>query len=200
MKKRIIGAIAIACAVIWCIRYYTLNGTFAVHGIYQEEVYTMYDVVEFDDCMSYGGYEAPGYSIVLEAARIVDAKDYLEELGKNVGDFQYLSERYLELTLTVSNCGDYKDGMNFYGLPVIGTNWYAFYDNEVTACINPFFENNYDAAWRCGVNKNSNATVKIAYNLYENMFSTKQWSNMNQEKMWLWVTLKPIDKRIAITL
>ena len=58
MKKRIIGAIAIACAVIWCIRYYTLNGTFAVHGIYQEEVYTMYDVVEFDDCMSYGGYEA----------------------------------------------------------------------------------------------------------------------------------------------
>ena len=55
MKKRIIGAIAIACAVIWCIRYYTLNGTFAVHGIYQEEVYTMYDVVEFDDCMSYGG-------------------------------------------------------------------------------------------------------------------------------------------------
>ena len=90
--------------------------------------------------------------------------------------------------------------MNFYGLPVIGTNWYAFYDNEVTACINPFFENNYDAAWGCGVNKNSNATVKIAYNLYENMFSTKQWSNMNQEKMWLWVTLKPIDKRIAITL
>ena len=160
----------------------------------------MYDVVEFDDCMSYGGYEAPGYSIVLEAARIVDAKDYLEEQGKNVGDFQYLSERYLELTLTVSNCGDYKDGMNFYGLPVIGTNWYAFYDNEVTACINPFFENNYDAAWGCGVNKNSNATVKIAYNLYENMFSTKQWSNMNQEKMWLWVTLKPIDKRIAITL
>ena len=80
MKKRIIGAIAIACAVIWCIRYYTLNGTFAVHGIYQEEVYTMYDVVEFDDCMSYGGYEAPGYSIVLEAVIAISVYFLLAKL------------------------------------------------------------------------------------------------------------------------
>ena len=74
------------------------------------------------------------------------------------------------------------------------------FNNGVSIDEGIIFENNYDAAWGCGVNKNSNATVKIAYNLYENMFSTKQWSNMNQEKMWLWVTLKPIDKRIAITL
>lgn len=199
MKKLAVGAISLVCAIAWCIRYYTLNGTFAVHGMYPEEVYAMHEIVAFDDCISYGGHEAPGYSVVLESARIVDSEDYLEELGKTAEDFHYLSERYLELTLTVSNYGDYADGMSFYGLPVIGTNWYAFYDNEITACINPFFEDNYDDAWGCGVNKNSNATVKIAYNLYENVFSSKQWSNINQEKMWLWVTLKPIDKRIAIT-
>ena len=87
MKKRIIGAIAIACAVIWCIRYYTLNGTFAVHGIYQEEVYTMYDVVEFDDCMSYGGYEAPGYSIVQKQHALLMRKTIWKNWERTSGIF-----------------------------------------------------------------------------------------------------------------
>ena len=201
MKKLIIGAIAIVCLVVWCVRYYTLNGTFAVHELYPQEVYSMHETVYFNDYKSYNMYDSPNYSISLEAARIIDSDDYLTEIDKNKEDFHYLSERYLELTFTISNYGDDMEGVNFYGIPVIGTNWYAFYDNEITACINPFFKDNYDAAaFGCAVNKDSSATVKVAYNLYENMFLEKQWDNLEQEKMQLWITLRPIDQRITISL
>lgn len=198
MKKPLIVVIVFICTAVWCIRYYTLNGTFAVHGKFPEEIYAMHETVEFNDCKSYNVIEQPGYSITLDSARIIDTDNYLKEINKKPEDFHYLSERYLELTLTVSNYGDYPDGLTFYSLPVVGTNWYTFFDNEVTACINPFFEDNFDDAFGCVVKKDSSATVKIAYNLYEDLFSYKQWESLNQEKMWLWVTLQPIDKRIAI--
>lgn len=199
MKKPIIIATALVCLTSWCVRYYTLNGTFAVHGQYSTEIYEMHETVAFDDGVSYGVFEQPGYSVSVEDARIIDSDDYLKELGKNPEDFQFLSEKYLELTLTISNEGDYPNGLTFYGLPVIGSNWYTFYDNEVTACINPFFEDNYDYGHGCIVEKNSSSTVKIAYNLYEYRFLSEQFENLENEEMWLWVTLRPIDKRISIS-
>ncbi|MCM1227214.1 MAG: hypothetical protein NC320_07290 [Clostridium sp.] len=199
MKKIYARVIIITLTVLWAVRYYIINDGFAVHGNYPEKVYLMHETIEYNDCKSYNMYEQPGYSISLESARIIDSETYIKEIGSNAENYDYLSEKYLELTLTISNNGDYPDGIAFYGLPVIGENWYAFYDEQITASINDFFvENNVTFAERCGVRKGNSATVKIAYNLYENMFLPKQWNNLTNEKMWLWVTQSPVDQRIAI--
>lgn len=200
VKKIIVAIISIVLIFLWLTRYYILNNGFAVHGIYPERVCKMHETIEFGENKSYNLIEQPGYYISLESARIVDANDYLEELNMTSDQFEYLSEKYLELTLTVSNEGDYPDGITFYGFPVIGNNWYTFYDNQVTACINPFFENNFEAAHRCSVSKGSSATVKIAYNLYEDLFLPNQWNNIEKEDMWLWVTIMPVDTKVKIEL
>ncbi len=200
MKKNIKTMIILLCIIPWAIRYYSLNGTFLYHDYYPKEIYSMNQTVEFDDCYSYNVISQPGYSISVDNARIVSFDEYLKRIDKKAEDFHEPSEKYLELTLTVSNKGDYQDGLYFYSLPVNGTNWYTFYDNEMTACINTFFENNFDYAHACAVEKNKSVTLKIAYKLYENKFLKSQWQNLNYEDMWLWVTLKPTDKRITISL
>ena len=200
MKKIIIAALLIGITSLWLFRYYSINDGFFVHGIYPEVECQMNQKIEFGDNISYNMIEQPGYAISVDSAQIVEANDYLQELNMTADQFEYLSEKYLELTLTVYNTGDYPDGLTFYGLPVVGANWYAFYDNQITACINPFFERKYDAAHSCGVTKGSSATVKIAYNLYENSFLPNQWNNIEKEKMWLWVTLKPVDTKVRIKL
>ena len=137
MKKPIIAATLIVCLVAWCVRYYKVNGgTFAVHYEGPSAVYGMHEMVSFGDNISNNALEQPGYSVSLESARMIDAEDYLKELGKKPEDFHFLSEKYLELTLTVANEGDYPKGLTFYALPVLGSNWFTYYDNEVTACIN----------------------------------------------------------------
>jgi hypothetical protein len=198
MKKVIILTTVFVLIAAWCVRYYTLNGTFAIHDQYPLEVYKMHETVEFGDCVSYNVYEQPGYAISLESARIVNSDDYLKELDKTPEDFHYLSPKYLELTLTVSNNGDYPNGLTFYALPVLGENWYTFYDNEITACINPFFNDDFNQGHACAVRKNTSTTIKIAYNLYDYHFRESTYGNLENEKMWLWVTLRPIDKRIEI--
>lgn len=200
MKKITAGIISIILLTLWLIRYYNLNDGFGVHGLYPEEVAIMHENIEFNDNKSYNGYEQPGYSISVETARIIDCDDYLNELDMKPEQFEYLSEKYLELTLKVSNEGNYPNGIFFYGFPVVGVNWYTFYDNQLTACINPFFKNNFEAAYACTVDKGSSATVKIAYNLYENAFSAEQWNNIDKEKMWLWVTIMPVDTKVRIKL
>ncbi len=202
MKKRItIIAVISTLMLIWGIRYYTINDGFAVHGQYPCKVYSMHETIEFGNGKTYNMYEQPGYSISLESARIIDSDAYLKELNANSGNYSYLSEKYLELTLTISNNGDYQDGIIFYGLPVVGENWYTFYDEEITASINDFFVNNgVSSATGCMVSKGGSSTVKIAYNLYERHFLPKQWSDITDEKMWLWVTLMPEDKKIEIEI
>ena len=171
MKKPIIAATLIVCLVAWCVRYYKVNGgTFAVHYEGPSAVYGMHEMVSFGD-----------------------------NISKKPEDFHFLSEKYLELTLTVANEGDYPKGLTFYALPVLGSNWFTYYDNEVTACINPFFEGDYDQAHACAVRTNTSTTVKIAYNLYERHFLPNQFKNLEHEKMWLSVTTLPVDQRIAFS-
>ena len=200
MKKIAVCLISVSLLSLWLFRYYKLNDGFSVHGLYPEKICQMHETFSFGDSKSYNVIEQPGYSISLESARIVNSSEYLEELNMKADQFEYLSEKYLELTLNVSNDGDYPDGITFYAFPVIGTNWYTFYDNQITACINPFFENNFEAAHGCGVAKGSSATVKIAYNLYEDLFLPDQWNKIDEEEMWLWVTIMPTDTKIHIDL
>lgn len=200
MKKIITAVISVMLLSLQAFRYYTLNNGFQVHGLYPEKICSMKETIEFGEGKSYNVIEQPGYSISLESARIVDSDEYLKELNMTADQFNYLSEKYLELTLTVTNEGDYPDGTTFYGFPVVGTNWYTFYDNQVTACINPFFENNFEAAYGCGVTKGLSATVKIAYNLYEALFLPEQWDKIEEEEMWFWVTIMPVDTKIRIEL
>lgn len=200
MKKIIIAVLLIGITSLWLLRYYKINDGFSVHGMFPEVEYQMNQKIEFRDNKSYNLIEQPGYEISVDSARVVDAVDYLKELDMAADQFEYLSEKYLELTLTVSNTGDYPDGLSFYGLPVIGANWYTFYDNQVTACINPFFKRNFDIANGCAVTKGSSVTVKIAYNLYEDLFLPNQWENIEKENMWLWVTIKPVDTKVKIKI
>lgn len=204
MKKYIVCSLIFGLLAAWLIRYYAVNGTFQVHDLHPVEISEMHAPVAFNDYMSYGvQYAPPGYTIAVESARIVPFEDYLQEIGQSAEVFTNPAEQYLELTLTIVNHGDAPDGKNgvsFYGLPLLGTNWYTFYDNEFTSYINPIFEGNSDLAHICAVEKGESATVKVAYNLRKNNFMPDQWEHLSEEEMWLQVTCNPVDQRICIQL
>lgn len=200
MKRIVVSLIIVSILTLWVYRYHEINNGFSVHGEYPEIITHMHDKIEFAENKSYNLYEAPGYSISVEKARIIDTDDYLKELNMDTNEFEFLSEKYLEITLTVQNNGDYQGGLSFYGLPIVGENWYSFYDNQLTACINPFFENDFDLAHGCTVSKGETATVKIAYNLYKQWFLPRQWENIENDNMWLSVTIMPVDTKVKIEL
>lgn len=197
-KKIIITTAALVCATAWCTRYYVLNGTFAVHNQSPVETYGMQERVEFGDCMSYGQIYTPGYAISVESCRVIDAEDYRTEMNKTAEDFEFLADRYVEVTLNVANLTNEAEGMDFYSIPLIGTNWYAFYDQDATAYINPFYQDQREQAFGAAVKPDSEATIKIAYSLYEDMFSQKQWDNLTDENMWIWTTISPVEKHILL--
>ena len=197
MKKRIAFAAAGALALGWTARVYALNDTLAVHDPVQTQWFGMNESVSLDDCKCYGGEDQSGYAIAVDACRIVDAADYLAELGRSPEEFEMLPERYLELTLDIENHGSDAPGINFFSLPVMSGSWYTFFDANATAYANPFFEGQYEA-YGVAVEEQTNAAVKVVYRLYEFQFPEKQWEHLEDENMELWLTVEPVFKKIQL--
>ncbi|MBO5383959.1 MAG: hypothetical protein J6A30_06645 [Ruminococcus sp.] len=198
MKKIIVSTVILAVLTGWCVRFYSLNGTFKVKTEHPRKVYSVGEHVSLKDSTSYNMIKQPDYNISVESARIIDADDYLEEMNKTSDDFLMLSERYLEITLDIVNNGDTENVFDFYGIPVIGTNWYTFYDPDATKYTNGFKENGRAQFIKAGMD--GHRKVKVAYRLCWKDFNTEQWNNLKDEEMWLSVTLSPVEKRIKIEI
>lgn len=198
MKKAAIAVVILVILIGWCIRFYSLNGTFKVKTKFPRKVYSMNEQVSLTNSMSYNMIKQPDYNIAVVEARIVDADDYLKEMGKTADDFLMLSERYLEITLDIVNNGDTENVFDFYGIPVLGTNWYTFYDPDASKYINGF--EGQDRSIYIKARPEGHRTVKVAYRIYWKDFNTKQWDDIENEKMWLSVTQSPLDQRIAIKI
>lgn len=198
MKKIAIGAVILVVLIGWCFRVYSLNGTFKVTTKFPKKVYSMNEQVSLTNSMSYNMIKQPDYNLAVVDARIVDADDYLREMCKTDDDFLSLSERYLEITLDIVNNGDTENVFDFYGIPILGTNWYTFYDPDATKYINGF--EMQDRELYIKARPEGHRKVKVAYRIYWKDFNTKQWNDLENEKMWLSVTQSPVDQRIAIKI
>lgn len=198
MKKMIIGAAVIAVLAGWSVRFYTLNGSFKIKTKSQRIVYSMNESVSLSDSIAYNMIKHPDYDIAVVDAEILDSEDLLNEVNKKQEDFLGLSERYLVITLDMVNNGDNQNDFDFYSIPVLGTNWYTFYDPDATKYVNGFEGNERAKFIRVGMD--GHKTVKVAYRLNWISFNTQQWNNLENEKMWLSVTELPEEKRIAIKI
>ncbi|MCD7890353.1 MAG: hypothetical protein LUG26_00825, partial [Ruminococcus sp.] len=163
---------------------------------YPIEIYSMNEPVSLTDSVSYNMIEQPDYDIAVTDTRIIDADDYLEEMGKTSDDFNMLSERYFEITIDIVNNGDMENVFSLYGIPVLETNWYTFYDPDATVYINGFEDQSRNVCIKAKAD--GHRTLKVAYRLYWKDSNTEQWNDLENEEMWLSVTQSPIDQRIAI--
>ena len=177
MKKLSLTVAILILLTGWCIRFYSLNGTFRVRTQYPEIEYSMNESVSLTDCLSYNMIKQADYNIAVVDARIVEANDYLSEMGKSKEDFLSLSERYLEITLDIVNNGDTENVFDLYGIPVLGTTWYTFLDVDATNYINGF-ENKGVRDVFIMADMDGHKKVKVAYRLYWKDFNTNQWNNL----------------------
>lgn len=206
MKKPVIITVVVLILVAWCARVYALNGSLLPQTKYPEEFYDMHEKIEVseEDDM-YDVFKATGYSFSVEDARIIDADDYANEIGMSREDFNDpKAGKYLEITLEVSNSGDYDGFIPFMGLPVSGTDWDSGYDPYITLEINTaqVFVMDDGVGTVCGfiLDKGNTETIKIAYSLRANNFiNGNRYENLEDEKMWLMITMRPVCKRILIT-
>ena len=196
MKKLIIGAAVFAVLAGWSGRFYTLNGTFKIKTKSPRIVYSMNESVSLSDSIAYNMIKHPDYDIAVVDAEILDSDELLEQTNTKKEDYLGLSERYLVITLDVVNNGDTENDFDFYSIPVLGTNWYTFYDPDATKYVNGF--ESKDRAKYIRAKMDGHRKVKVAYRLYWKDFNTKQWNNLEKEKMWLSVTESPEEKRISI--
>lgn len=200
MKSKIIFVLSVIFLVVWTIRYYTLNKTFLAHNEYLTTNYKLGEKVEINDNMSYNGYYNSGYSITVNKKRIISFEDFLSEYNKEQSDFLIKPEKFLIVETDIENISsdNTQEGVYFQSLPIIGTNWYTFFNREATAYVNDFFDDDTSVSYGVLVHKGTSAKVNIVYNLYEDSFSQSQWDNLDDEPMRLNITIRPVNNMIVI--
>lgn len=197
MRKWIIGSVSALLFAAWGIRFYALNGTFKVHSPNEIKYYSINEEVDTVNCSSYNVIEQGNLTLSVKNVRIIEADDYLQELDKTAEDFLDVSERYLEVTINVkNNDNDTEAFLDPYGFPVFGTNWYIFYDPDATKFANKMETESRFIAIE--LDTGSTCDIKIVYPIRWADFNSSQWENLEKEKMWLYVTMSPIEKRIEL--
>lgn len=200
MKERIIAVGLAVCAVAWGVRYYAVNHTFLPHYECETEIKAMNETVYFSNNMSYNVYYSPGYSITVDHVKLIDADSFLETYQKTAEDFDILPEKFLEVETTIENIDstNTEEGIYFYQLPVVGIDWYTFFNGTATAYANDFFQDDTAASYGVLVHEGEKATVKILYDIKEDFFTTERWNNIEQEEMWMSVTINPLQQKIKL--
>lgn len=199
MKKKIlILASALVLAIGWCVQYFNINHTFALHDSCDVRWYGMHELVNLDNSMSYGGIDQTGYAFSVENCRIVDAEDFMTEYGKTPDQFSMVPERYLVVTMNIANHGEGEgSGINFFSLPVMGNSWYTMADPEATACANSFY-NGAQEAYGVAALEDTSVSVTVVYRLYAFMFPESRWENLEDENMCIWSTVAPIQQKVQL--
>ena len=199
-KKLLIISCTLLIAVVWIIRFYSVNGRFKAYRDNVEEIiYNMNEYVELGDNLTYGCFIHKGYSVLVKKARVLEADDFLKEIGKLPNDFNIeIADKYIEVTLDIINSGNNEEGLLFYSFQISGIDWYTFFNHEETAFSNDFMNDNVEQSYGVIVNKNSSAEVKIIYPLYTWMLPTSRWEQIKKEKLFFCITRNPIEQKVLL--
>ncbi len=198
MKKLIISLIALVLASVWAVKFYTLNNSFKVRDRYPKKYYSMHDKIKLDDCLS-GGFEISGYSISVDAARLIKTSELIKELNCEE-NFRVYSDECIVLTYTFFNESSDETELNLVSFPIMGYDWYTISSYEITNYLNPQIEEGISPANTVVIPKGEKLEVKVAYELYKSNFSPKQWNDLEKLDIWVWASVMPIDQRIKISL
>jgi len=182
----------------WLLRVIYLNKDGDIKNQYTKEVYQKGDDVSFEDNVSEGMNEYNGYSLKVEKLKVEETSDYMEALGvKNKNSSSLISEKVIEVTVGITNYGDKnEEGIFFPTFPIYGWDWYTYSNSEVTGYANDIFEN--EPAFGIIVPYGKSTEVKIVYPLFREGMSEKRWSEIQNESMYMGLTIQPKARVIKL--
>ncbi len=209
-RKRILTiALVLICAGLWLWRYISLNGGLVINDHYEHAYYEQGELVEFGDNMSSGKHYYSGYKISIDSTIIYDSDEYMEILGKTEEDFAILiPDKVVEITITLYNENEAKaegeaytsaDGIYFTTLELVGTDWYEYYNREFTAYANEIFADDVYKSYGIIVEAQSSYTMKLIYNLDKRERTDSVWAQIEEEDMYLEITIRPVKKFIKLS-
>ena len=201
MNKRLtFHAIMFLLFVFWGIRYLWINdsniGAYTVSNI---EDYKMGSIVEFGDNKSYYLYTQDGYTISVQSAKKYSKQDFCDYYKIATDDLPYVSDSYIEISTIIENKGETESNLQLLGLALRGADWCAFYDAYATTYANEV-NNAQGTVSSIQLPKDTPVNIRMIYGIQRGNFPLSRWNNIENEDIWLIVTIMPIEKRIRIKL
>jgi hypothetical protein len=198
--KHIVSCILIVLlGLTWLFRYITLNNGLKVNSQYEQTFYEEGEIVAFGNNMSSGIQYYKDYALSVDNCKIYDSDEYISILDKTDKDFQLLiPDKIVELTVTLYNNGDTEDGIYFSSLELVGNDWYEYYNSEFTAYANDIYEDDVYSSYGIIVKPQDSYTIKLIYSLSKRGRTLSEWKRIEEEEMYLEITLKPINQFIKL--
>lgn len=198
-RKKIIGVIlAVVIIGLWAVRYYTLNDGFAIKYDMPHEYFDLGEKVEFDDDRPSSKVSCKGYSVRVNGVKFYEPDEYIKMYSKEDVSLKNYPDKVAELDVTFFNSDNTTDGLQFYPMQLLGKDWFMTMDPELIALANPIFENDYTKAYGIILRPDSSYDVKLVYGLHDYLFPEDRWNNIENENMWLEITIMPTDKFIKL--
>lgn len=196
--KSILLVLVICALSFFIFRVYSLNKYFAENFPMLLEVYSMGDIVEFEDNYIDGDI-IDGYAIEVKSAKIINFNDYIDEFDINEPlEFEIEPpERVCEVSIIIYNYGSVSSGLYLPSIILQGLDYYTDWNSDLLHLANPILEQD---SLGLTLADNTQFEAKLVFNIREMHFTTNVWDDLGDYDLWLKLTDYPIIKRIQLDI
>ena len=195
-KKVIIVAVIILILTVWGIQVYTFNKKYPDS---KREVYNMGEMVPFEKDVVYL-VSMEGYEVRVDESTICTYEEFLEKYNVSAEKKKEIDEYYMappqkiyDIVITLKNNKSTAEGVYFAEWLVQSNDIYIDFNEMLFSAANPDIPGSAVA-----LRDNTEMQFHLTYNLREERFTKKAWSNIENYKMWLTITDYPKKKMIAL--
>lgn len=183
----------------------------------EQQFFEMGETVPFaDNYLSKNKVSVDGYSLRVDNAEVLTCDELLSRIGQTEesisslpgGNIAKLPEKVCLITATLANEDSGAEGVGLTAFICRGENYDLSFDSTLTIASNAFFLEQYQnnsesmlfSALGIHLDPGTETTVYLVYDFYKGYFSARGWDKLEEEPLWLDITLYPIKETIVLTL
>lgn len=196
MKRKHMALLTVALLLLagWTFRYATMNAYYDSLTTNSKEIYSIGDIVPFENDMGEMRVNLNGYAVKVEHFEILDTQEYIQSLGRKANEFSIAGEKVALVYMTLSNANSDAEGVMLTDFRLRGIDNIMNMDRDLLAAANPVLQGNYGIRLSPGTTND----LVLPYILQGKYFGAWTWKHIENYKMYLVMTVSPTEKVIQV--
>lgn len=193
-NRRLLFLLAVTVlAGLWFWRYTTMNAYYDSFERMTEEIYTIGEVIPFEDDRLAGAI-VDGYAIRVDDFRLVEYDNYIQTAGIDP-DSMFAEPEILALVdITLFNEDSDSDGIMLTDLSLHGVDDYVGMNWGLLGALNPILKGGHVAK----LQQNTEMKLVLPYNIFKDSFGTYTMKHLDDYEWFLRLTGWPARKDIVM--
>lgn len=185
----------------WMTRYLVVNqGSLLPHPRAAIKEYSVGETVDLSNTISYYQTENHNCRLTVQKATLWEDEAFRSSYQMAANGMLRQADVWIELEIAAENPSESTAELTFLPLILSGIDWFSYFSPEATAYANDIVSVGETQMSSIQLQSGECVSFRLVYPLQAMQFPSSRWQTLFEEDIWLIITIRPVENRIAVTL